>query len=61
MKFHFNFVALLENLRKVGVGWVLAGLVGTLLKDVSSWVGLLGVVLGTVFILVGAIERAKEE
>jgi len=61
VKFQLNYVALLEDLRKVGVGLVLAGLVGTLLKDVSSWVGLLGVLLGTVFILVGAFERAKEE
>ena len=48
MTFQLNYAALLDPIRNVGVGLVLAGLVGTFLKDVSSWVGLLGVIRGTV-------------
>lgn len=52
---NFNQDALHDDLRKIGIGALLAGIVGMVINQVSLLNGLLAIIIGTMFWVAGLV------
>ncbi|MBA2410361.1 MAG: hypothetical protein H0V62_11575 [Gammaproteobacteria bacterium] len=57
MAFRFDFAVLRDETRKIGVGLVIAGVIGTIVEDVPVGAGVAAIIIGVALIIVGAAVR----
>ncbi len=61
MAYKLDYPALREDARKVGVGLVIAGIIGTVVEDVPVPFGLIAIVLGVALIVIGALHGSNQD
>lgn len=57
MNYRVDVDALLEDARKVGVGLIIAGIIGTVVQHETAVLGFAAIVIGVGFVLIGATRR----